>query len=706
MKTVIFIMQVERNNTGWGFKTIKKARRIILKLDNPQSIFNMGDTSIRVKQLVEVNRLILKHTKEYMGEEFVWERNATLQEDFYKSFIDEIVRLEEKDGIELFSDFKRAKNYKVNSNKLGMRGRTLTNALMKTGLISSKRKVSNVGQAYLDNSLSKPDQIEEILGLSEDNLVYLRQYLKLRIYSSNSDDYFYNFRFALLFLSKFDNVPQQDFLKIIESIKPGQSSQELFEIIKEYQTVLDNNETFEEYYERMFISTLRPTSTLKEVRQMFIDKDFSDANFIKYFENRDSNSTSLLYKKFVLLLLDFSNKPSISLMSEIEKLSKNAKIKKAFGEGKIPFRFKRNMSLSDFIEENSDNKLLSKDGYQIYLQFIFSKHNDLIREYSDMCRRTFQITGLISFDNGLVNLNNKWIIAPLLDLIEDKFVITGEDSYSEYEINENSFWFANNTMKDILAISDEEISLLFNSLGERFGTTELSSINNLIEQQREQEYREFIENHFPVEKVTEILEYIKIRDDQQVFNLVTESATIPTIFEYILTIAWYYISKDKEFFIHKTFQVSLDGSKLPLTHRGGGAGDIEIVNGKYALLIEATLMDMNTQKRGELEPVIRHSINFSLENRNSQTIFIANELDNNVLNMFRATQFIQFNGTLNAGTVNGLNIFGMTTDEVIKILNKGIVDEDILNKISVHNNNAPIFIKNNWRDSIVREILD
>ena len=302
LKTVIFIMQVERNNTGWGFKTIKKARRIILKLDNPQSIFNMGDTSIRVKQLVEVNRLILKHTKEYMGEEFVWERNATLQEDFYKSFIDEIVRLEEKDGIELFSDFKRAKNYKVNSNKLGMRGRTLTNALMKTGLISSKRKVSNVGQAYLDNSLSKPDQIEEILGLSEDNLVYLRQYLKLRIYSSNSDDYFYNFRFALLFLSKFDNVPQQDFLKIIESIKPGQSSQELFEIIKEYQTVLDNNETFEEYYERMFISTLRPTSTLKEVRQMFIDKDFSDANFIKYFENRDSNSTSLFYKKFVLLL--------------------------------------------------------------------------------------------------------------------------------------------------------------------------------------------------------------------------------------------------------------------------------------------------------------------------------------------------------------------------------------------------------------------
>ena len=32
-----------------------------MKLDNQQSIFNMGDTSIRVKQFVEVNKLILKH---------------------------------------------------------------------------------------------------------------------------------------------------------------------------------------------------------------------------------------------------------------------------------------------------------------------------------------------------------------------------------------------------------------------------------------------------------------------------------------------------------------------------------------------------------------------------------------------------------------------------------------------------------------------
>ena len=60
------------------------------------------------------------------------------------------------------------------------------------------------------------------------------------------------------------------------------------------------------------------------------------------------------------------------------------------------------------------------------------------------------------------------------------------------------------------------------------------------------------------------------------------------------------------------FGVSLDGNKLPLVHKGGGAGDIEVVTDSNATLIEATLMDSNTQKRGELEPVIRHSVNFCL----------------------------------------------------------------------------------------------
>ncbi|HEL2739349.1 TPA: AlwI family type II restriction endonuclease [Streptococcus suis] len=315
------------------------------------------------------------------------------------------------------------------------------------------------------------------------------------------------------------------------------------------------------------------------------------------------------------------------------------------------------------------------------------------------------MSGLISFNNGLVNLNNKWIFDPLLNLLTRDFSLTGNEDYANYELSENSNWFNDITTCEILNISESTIESLYKALGHEFGTNDLTKVNNLIIDKREKEFRTFVETHFPVEKVTEILENIKIRNDEQVFSLVTENATVSTIYEYILTIAWYHLSENKNFHLHKAFQVSLDGNKLPLTHRGGGAGDIEIVTDDYALLVEATLMDANTQKRGEMEPVIRHSINFALENKSSQTIFIANDLDNNVLNIFRAAQFIQFNGTLNTGTINGLKIFALTTNELIIILQKKISDIQLLNTINNHSVAEPMYVFNNWRQKIINEII-
>ncbi|MBU5899784.1 AlwI family type II restriction endonuclease, partial [Vibrio cholerae O1] len=80
-------------------------------------------------------------------------------------------------------------------------------------------------------------------------------------------------------------------------------------------------------------------------------------------------------------------------------------------------------------------------------------------------------------------------------------------------------------------------------------------ISQHIEDEREKEYREFVESHFPREKIINILENISVRDDESVFGLVTDSATIPTIYEYILTIAWYHLSETKNFKLSTSFQV-------------------------------------------------------------------------------------------------------------------------------------------------------
>lgn len=155
-----------------------------------------------------------------------------------------------------------------------------------------------------------------------------------------------------------------------------------------------------------------------------------------------------------------------------------------------------------------------------------------------------------------------------------------------------------------------------------------------------------------------------------------------------------YISESKNYNLHKCFGVTLDGNHLPIIHNSGYKGDIEIFTDKYSLQIEATLVNKYNQKRAELEPVIRHAINFESKNYAPQTIYIANELDDNVINIFRASQFIEFKDTTsNMRHVYGVNIFAFTTNEIIRILDSDITDTEILNVINKYKNNTPIFIK-------------
>ena len=78
-----------------------------MRLERKNSVFNMGDTSIRVKQVVEVNKIILEQLNAFMKQDTTWQGNRDGQESFYRLFIKEIVRLEDSEGIELFTDFKR-----------------------------------------------------------------------------------------------------------------------------------------------------------------------------------------------------------------------------------------------------------------------------------------------------------------------------------------------------------------------------------------------------------------------------------------------------------------------------------------------------------------------------------------------------------------------------------------------------------------------
>ena len=77
-------------------------------------------------------------------------------------------------------------------------------------------------------------------------------------------------------------------------------------------------------------------------------------------------------------------------------------------------------------------------------------------------------------------------------------------------------------------------------------------------------------------------------------------------------------------------------------------------------MIEATLMNKQAQKRGEWEPVLRHSANLSIDSdKPSTTLFLADDLDSNTINIWRAVATIPLESSNHAGKF---------TNSVVKIM--------------------------------------
>lgn len=679
-----------------------------MKLDNANSIFNMGDTSIRVKRQVEIYHFLMQQMQEFETTGATWECNNTAQESFYVKAHAKITELAEE-NYKLFDNFNR--HYEPpKETQVGKRARTWTNALVKNGLLTNKRTISQVGQNYLNNTLTPADKLERLLTTDVNNLLYMRQYLKMRIFAHTGDYYFYNFRFAIKFLTRYQDVPNEHFLRIVLSISPI-ANQNLDDIIDGYIHVKSRRMSFERYYNQFFQAQLFSKELQDKVHSMLTAHPINKTAFEQCFPNRKSSRAVDIYYQFVEALYQFKKNQNQDTLNTLKAISRLSEIKKGFGFGTIPFVFSnRNQTVDDFLQNNKDNILLQNELVQTFYTFHSSKRYDLIKEYSDMCVRSFRTTGLISFDNGLVNLQNRWFFEILFSHAKDYFELAGVGNFEDYEQNEQSDWFLDVSLIEILKIDEDVVNDILHDIQMRFGLENLDKIEAHLEKEKEKAYRDFIEQTFPKDKVIKILNHITQREDDQVAKEVTDNATIPTIFEYILTIAWYHLSKQKDYQLHKSFCLTLDGNKLPLSHRAGGAGDIEILTNSYSLLIEATLMDSNTQKRGELEPVIRHSINFKIDNmdRNKpiQTLFVANELDSNVVNIFRSMQWVELNGTKSSDKrVDGVDIFALSTAELVALLEHDISDTQILQHITSNASKKPEFVKNNWRDDIFEHLL-
>lgn len=648
-----------------------------MKLTNAAETFNLGDTSFRRKTLIDDYKTLLPYLREINLEFDEW--NSISQAEFYGKILTKT---------ELFS-----RNVDEDFAK---RGRTLTNALVKIGLTNSKRKLSKVANNWLNKNTLSANDIERALGIDTNNLLFTRQLLKLRVYDSNKINYFYPFRVALGLAIKYQNIPQKDFLTLIHLIQPTFDNKKIKKIIDDYQSVSDNNEIFSEFLDRNF-----PESTSKLTADELFSKELLNRKeFDLLFVNRKSSATQGIYFEFVNKLLAFKSNKDIESLKSLLEVSYNGELKTAFGFRKAIFikkEFMKSKDIQDFLEENIDNDLLSEDNTLIYSQFVLSKKDDIVREYRDMTKRTFNLSGLLDFNTGLVNATNQDIISMIFNTMN----FAGTENYADYEKNLNSPFYQESTITEILDLDESSI---LTSIKKFLGVENTSQIEGVVSTQKEYKFRKFISKAFPREKIIELLHLFSKRDDEKIKLEVSEFATVPTIYEYIVAIAWFYISKE-EFFITKSLNLTLDGEMRPLSHAVGGAGDIVIDYENLTLMIEVTLMNAQAQKRGEWEPVLRHATNLTVDkfDKNVVTLFIADELDENTVNIWRAVASVPLRSSNKDEIADLVKVFPLENRRLLNLLKNNLDEQKLLKAIDESYTELAGNFDLSWRDKIFDE---
>lgn len=130
------------------------------------------------------------------------------------------------------------------------------------------------------------------------------------------------------------------------------------------------------------------------------------------------------------------------------------------------------------------------------------------------------------------------------------------------------------------------------------------------------------------------------------------------------------------------------------------------------VMLEATLMNANSQKRGEWEPVLRHSINLKAEEEKAQTgrevtsFFIADKFDFNTINIWKAVASVPLQSTVDKDKLTkNVVIMPVSTEELCSLMDKeqeyDRIITDVHKLFEVDKSKFDI----HWRDKFMESII-
>lgn len=587
------------------------------------------------------------------------------------------------------------------------RARHYTSNLVKLGFTDDNRELSPVGELLLDLKKLKKDELETMLPIDGVNVVYLRQLMKLRLFDGDGESYYSPFNLAIFALLKRRRLSENEFSELVQGLSPYSD----FTNIEQY--VL-------EYKEGDIVSDISidiPVEVSKPTR-------ISEIVFRENYKNRKSTSGVDVYWKYYNLLFDYVDNPSATTIDKLLTYFENNKamLNKAFGCGQNIFS-QRNGERPNPVAFAKKYKKMFEGNLNVHMYKLFSlsKILDQIREYSDTTKRIFKATGIISFDNGFVELAYRELCACIFEEEIIKNRIAGNiseelhsyyDCYGEYEEGINSFYCDVTSLSQILEYYEEETKQVEDNIQKEFPGATIEEIPVIVADKRRKEFADFVEKNYPAEKVKEILGLFSDRsNDKQIKDIVSPDATVPTIYEYVVGIAWYYFS-GKKIDILSSYNLTLSANFEPLVHAGGGQGDIVIYEEDKVVMLEATLMNASSQKRGEWEPVLRHSINLKVEEESANTgrevtsFFIADSFDYNTINIWKAVAAVPLQSSIDKDKfTDNVVIMPVNTEELITLMDKSTEYNAIIAKVHGLFEVEKTSFDIKWREKFMSQIV-
>lgn len=552
--------------------------------------------------------------------------------------------------------------------------REKTSGLYDMGLVNENHRLTEAGQYLLEIARTRSYNEKTELGISYDSILYLGQLLKT---SLKIGKHIVRPLIVVLYLiTKLDYLSYDEFRYLVPLCTDEFSTSYILELIQQLRAGKGNiDETIKDF--------LLSRPNYKAGLERFVNNEYSPELLLSVGMNRKSANYD---KPYVALYEDLH---SVYIEKDYTKVESLLDDLSSF-QTSIAIKWKKLLFKSTSkatVKKQKDAVLKTLpfgalESEETFKEFFFLtmhlfKAKATLEDYLDLNRRYLGLTNCFVFADEQVKLDvvPKHFFAKAIDVLY-------KDAYTPCpRLEENC------SLVDICPALVFDKQSIVDGVNKELGTS-ISTIDEAfdeVDKVRYQRLNKMIDTKFTDVTLQRLLDDFETRNDDEINQLVTDNADIPTIFEYVLGIVWYKVSGRKGKLLHY-LKLSLDSNLLPITHAAGGEADIVYeYQGchsypNHGLLLEATLADGTNQRRMEMEPVSRHLGRYLLrtQNKNSYCVFATSYLDINVINDFMCRKFMGYYDTSDSSKyVDSLKIIPLCTKDLKLILKYNLTYDEL-----------------------------